>query len=561
MFSDKKNINVLTSLLVAHGVKRVVVCPGSRNAPIVNNLNECSDIMCYPATDERSAGFYALGMALADDSPVAVCVTSGTALLNLVPAVAEASYRHRGIIVISADRPLEWIDQLDGQTLPQSGAFGRYVSKCVSLSEPSNEQEYWYCNRLVNEALIAVNSHERKSVHINVHINEPLFNFSQPTLPVERKISYVPATMNREALMPIAERLLTAQKPLVIIGQTRAYSHEVNEALKTIGQRAVLIAETLASDVTTHFDLMLSRIGKDERYMPDFMLYLGDNIVSKRLKKFLRLAHPAESWAVSEDREIHDTFMHLTGIIEADYKDALTALAEMIAEADKGQDESSAIADNSAEYRRMWKEQTAIIDEKIAAFEPRYSQMSVVKEFEESLADMEYDYQVHYANSSAVRLADIYADHYVWCNRGVNGIEGSLSTAAGFSVACRDMVFCVIGDLSFFYDQNALWNTNLGGNFRILLLNNGGGGIFYNLKGLKDSDACEKLVAACHNTTAQGICTQNDIGYVAAHNAEELHLGIALLLTSDTKRPMMLEVFTDISADSNALSELVKNIK
>ena len=233
----------------------------------------------------------------------------------------------------------------------------------------------------------------------------------------------------------------------------------------------------------------------------------------------------------------------------------------MIAEADKGQDESSAIADNSAEYRRMWKEQTAIIDEKIAAFEPRYSQMSVVKEFEESLADMEYDYQVHYANSSAVRLADIYADHYVWCNRGVNGIEGSLSTAAGFSVACRDMVFCVIGDLSFFYDQNALWNTNLGGNFRILLLNNGGGGIFYNLKGLKDSDACEKLVAACHKTTAQGICTQNDIGYVAAHNAEELHLGIALLLTSDTKRPMMLEVFTDISADSNALSELVKNIK
>lgn len=147
MFSDKKNINILTSLLVAHGVKRVVVCPGSRNAPIVHNFNECADIICYPVTDERSAGFYALGMALADNSPVAVCVTSGTALLNVVPAVAEASYRHRGIIVISADRPLEWIDQLDGQTLPQSGAFGKYVSKCVSLSEPNNEQEHWYCNR------------------------------------------------------------------------------------------------------------------------------------------------------------------------------------------------------------------------------------------------------------------------------------------------------------------------------------------------------------------------------------------------------------------------------
>lgn len=187
--------------------------------------------------------------------------------------------------------------------------------------------------------------------------------------------------------------------------------------------------------------------------------------------------------------------------------------------------------------------------------------MSAVKILEESLADMDYEYHVHYANSSAVRLADIYSDHYVWCNRGVNGIEGSLSTAAGFSVACRDMVFCVIGDLSFFYDQNALWNTNLRGNFRMLLLNNGGGGIFYNLKGLKESNACEKLVAACHMTTAQGICTQNDIGYMSARNAEELRLGIAMLLASDAKRPMLLEVFTDISDDSNALSELVKNIK
>lgn len=561
MFSDKKNINILTSLLVAHGVKRVVVCPGSRNAPIVHNLNECDDITCYPVTDERSAGFYALGMALSDDNPVAVCVTSGTALLNVVPAVAEASYRHRGIIVISADRPLEWIDQLDGQTLPQSGAFGSYVSKCVSLFEPNNEQEYWFCNRLVNEALIAVQIHERKSVHINVHINEPLFNFILPELPVERKIDYVPSTMNQEALKMIVERMLVAHKPIVIVGQTRARSCEITNAIKAIGRRVVVISETLASDVITHFDLMLSRIGKDERYMPDFILYFGDNMVSKRLKKFLRLSHPDESWAVSEDREIHDTFMHLTGIVEADYKEALTALAEMISETGSKQDGMSDADNVNTKFRQLWIEQIKVIYEKIAAYEPQYSQMSAVKEFEESLADMDYEYHVHYANSSAVRLAGIYADHYVWCNRGVNGIEGCLSTAAGFSVASRDMVFCVIGDLSFFYDQNALWNTNLGGNFRMMLLNNGGGGIFYNLKGLKESDACEKYVAGCHKTTAQGICMQNDIEYVSARNAEELRLGIAILLTSEAKRPMLLEVFTDISDDSNALSELVKNIK
>ena len=136
MYSNKEQVNILTALLVAHGVRHAVVCPGSRNSPIVHNLNECPDIACYPVTDERSAGFYALGMSQARRQPVVVCVTSGTALLNLAPAVAEAYYQHIPIVVISADRPAAWIDQLDGQTMPQPDALGRFVRKAVSLPEP-----------------------------------------------------------------------------------------------------------------------------------------------------------------------------------------------------------------------------------------------------------------------------------------------------------------------------------------------------------------------------------------------------------------------------------------
>ena len=168
MYSNKENVNILTSLLVAHGIHHAVVCPGSRNAPIVHNFNECPDIQCYPVTDERSAGFYALGMTQALKEPVVVCVTSGTALLNLYPAVAEAYYQHRPLVVVSADRPQQWIDQLDGQTLPQPDALGRFVKKAVSLPEPHDEDTSWYCNRLINEALI-----ERHApVHINVPITE-----------------------------------------------------------------------------------------------------------------------------------------------------------------------------------------------------------------------------------------------------------------------------------------------------------------------------------------------------------------------------------------------------
>lgn len=153
MFSSKENVNILTSLLIEHGVEAAVVCPGSRNAPIVHNLSECGRIRCIPVTDERSAGFVAIGMAEATRKPVAVCVTSGSALLNLAPAVAEASYLHVPLVAISADRPQAWIDQLDGQTLPQADALGRFVRKAVTLPEPTNATERWHCNRLVNEAL------------------------------------------------------------------------------------------------------------------------------------------------------------------------------------------------------------------------------------------------------------------------------------------------------------------------------------------------------------------------------------------------------------------------
>ena len=179
MYSNKENVNILTSLLVAHGVRHAVVCPGSRNSPIVHNLTECPDIQCHPVTDERSAGFYALGMCQGCGLPVAVCVTSGTALLNLAPAVAEAWYQHQPLVVISADRPPQWIDQLDGQTLPQPGAFGGFVGKSVSLPEPHDDEIRWYCNRLVNEALLA-SRWEEVPVHINVPISEPLFDFTVP---------------------------------------------------------------------------------------------------------------------------------------------------------------------------------------------------------------------------------------------------------------------------------------------------------------------------------------------------------------------------------------------
>ena len=491
MYSSKQNVNILTSLLVAHGIHHAVVCPGSRNAPIVHNWNECPDIQCYPVTDERSAGFYALGMTQALKEPVVVCVTSGTALLNLYPAVAEAYYQHRSLVVVSADRPQQWIDQLDGQTLPQPDALGCFVKKAVSLPEPHDEDTRWYCNRLINEALMV----KHGPVHINVPITEPLFDFSTPDLPKERKIELLPADISNVTLSHVCRMFMQAKRPMLIAGQP----------MNPLMDEAVV------------------QIGDDVDYIPDFVLYTGGSIVSKRLKHFLRKAK--ETWVVNSEGEVTDTFMNLTHVVQGDGD----VVADMV---------RSNLEETPHPFVQKWEALLAQIRQQVEANEPPYSSAAVVKYFEQKRgANI-----VHYANSMAIRLANTYSKTPVYCNRGVNGIEGSLSTAAGFSCVTDEKVFCVIGDLSFFYDQNALWNQNLRGNLRILLLNNGKGGIFDMLPGLEKSPARDKYVAAEHHATAEGICQQNDIYYQQATTTEEMQRGIDLLLSADFSRPMVLEV-------------------
>ena len=550
MYSNKENVNILTDLLVKYGVRYAVVCPGSRNSPIVHNLQVCPSVTCFPCTDERSAGFYALGMCQYTNEPVVVCVTSGTALLDLSPSVAEAYYQHQRLIVLSADRPEQWINQLDGQTIRQEGALGNFVLKTVSLPEPHNEETYWYCNRLVNESLLASSHHGGGPVHINVPITEPLYEYTVSQLPEERLIRSFPGSISIEGRDFIIHQFLKAKRPMIVIGQDDPFIYKgLEKSLQIISRYGVLFNERLSIpdyDIV-HFDEVLSG-NTDERYQPDFLIFMGCTLVSKRLKVFLRKNPDLETWRVSMDDTVYDTFKSLRGIVQTDSADFLEHLATEIEKTKK----------KSLPFHEIWRKALDIAEKRAADYEPEYSEMAVVKYFEEQVEDVDYDYQVQYGNSSAVRLANILAWHHVWCNRGVNGIDGSLSTAAGMSIVCKEMVFCILGDLSFFYDANALWNQNLRGNFRIILMNNGGGAIFNQFDGLHNSPAREKLVRADHHTTAQGLCTQNDIGYFQAHSIEDMQMGVIQLLTRKTNRPMLLEVFTDSETDTKVYEDYFK---
>ncbi|WP_440431338.1 2-succinyl-5-enolpyruvyl-6-hydroxy-3-cyclohexene-1-carboxylic-acid synthase [Prevotella sp.] len=561
MYSNKENVNILTSLLLEYGVSDAVVCPGSRNAPIVHNLSVCEAIRCRPVTDERSAAFYALGLAIATRRPTVVCVTSGSALLNVMPAVAEAAYQHVPLVVISADRPQQWIDQLDGQTIPQSDALGRFVRKAVQLPEPHNDEERWLCRRLVNEAMHLATCRQGAPVHINVPISEPLFEFNTEQLPQLSRFHYIKRATIKDASMDMPDAFHDATRPMIVIGQL-AHGTVSHETIRSLSEKYVVMSEPLSnpSYMTIHFDEAIryivsdnSSINDDEddktAYYPDYVIYVGDTLVSKPARRFLRNAKAPSCLITPDAADIHDPLMTLTDIVECD-TDSINALLASLCDAPD--------TDERCRFHDRWQSFLDAYAAHADAYAPEYSQMATVKYFEEQLADLDIDICVHYANSSAVRLACIYAQHYVWCNRGVNGIEGSLSTAAGFSLATHDMTVCVIGDLSFFYDQNALWNSNLRGNLRIILLNNRGGGIFRQLPGLSDSPAADDLVMASHENTAQGICTQNDIGYLSAKSMEEMQIGVVTLLTRESERPMLLEVFTDSNDDVKALEKYFK---
>ena len=526
MYSDKENVNILTALLVEYGVRHVVVCPGSRNAPLVHNFNECPDIECHPVTDERSAAFVALGLRHRSEGLVAVCVTSGSALLNTLPGVAEASYQKRGIIIISADRPASWIGQLDGQTMPQPGALGEFVAKSVSLPECKDDDERWHCRRLICEAVLAY-ANTGKSVHINVPISEPLFSFTEKALPTVKPVSLL--NWHNDRTRSVFYRLIDAAKrPMIVIGQMPRFNIQ-DEILERVSRYVVTLAEPLSvENVTPSLDVLFNLMGaKTAAYKPDLVLYFGGNTISKKLRHFLRSLNGCEVIMVNPLGVIEDVSQHASYIMKASATEVLKDLAMQLC------------GTRSKVFYNKWQDLIAQTRAAIADA-PMSLTDKAIKLLEEQTGE---DDMVYYANSTSVRLAAKYAERYVYCNRGLNGIEGSMSTAVGASLACddEDRVYCVIGDLSFFYDQNALWNTELRGNLRILLLNDGGGKIFSTLPGLKESSAIS-FISAQHDVKAENACRQYKIKYRSITDETELNAAIDWLTQTESDRPLLLEI-------------------
>lgn len=540
MYSEKKNALQLVALLKAHGIRQVVLSPGSRNSPLTHSLAIDGDFTCYSVVDERSAGFFALGVIQATGKPAAVCCTSGTAALNLGPAVAEAYYQQLPLLVITADRPSAWIGQMDGQTIPQAGLFREITRRSVHLPEITNEEEEWYCNRLVNEAILGLDSGVKGPTHINIPIGEPLFGFNTPNLPHVRMIRQsAPGYMIHQEDR-YGERYAGYSKRMIIVGQLPT-DHGLTEILEKLREKSgvVILVEQLsntpAKEVSAFDTLLYAASEKElEELTPDLVITLGGHIVSKRLKQFIRSANIREHWHISPSGEVTDTFQRVTDIIMSDNVTFLNYLTEVSSRPE------------SNDFRNLWLKACTSITEPNVAFSDLYAVGALIHALPDNVS-------LQLANSNSVRLAqlfDIPSSVKVFCNRGTNGIEGSLSTAAGYAAASGSPTFLLIGDLSFFYDMNGLWNNYISGNLRILLNNNGGGEIFGTLPGLHKSEVLHEYIAAAHTTKAKAWAEQQGFLYLSAVNMEELDRHLSIFMDTDSERPVLLEVFT--SMDKNA---------
>lgn len=498
MYSTKQNVQQLTSLMLKAGITKVVVCPGSRNIPLVHNF-VAADMECYEVTDERSAGFFALGLIEANGGePVAVCCTSGSAVLNLAPAVSEAYYRPLPLLVITADRPLRWINQMDGQTMIQPEAFANYVRKTVTLPE----DDRWLCNRLVNEAFME----QKKTsgpVHIDVPINEPFFDFTAESLPAERLIEYIKPATAIQLPQSLQSAWQEAQRPMLIVGQLSP------EDIADYGQEFITLARKGCTILAEHlsnlhtlpeaytyinfsFDEQLRTDGSIPQ--PDLVITLGGHIVSKRIKQYLRAHQPHTHIQVSQLGELADLFTCATTLVEADNKTALMALNSI-----------------PARFQNPLPANDSPTEDHI---------LNTI------LPRIDSEWAIHVANSTMVRtlIRHFRGTNPVYCNRGINGIEGSTSAAVGYWAGTHRPTLLLTGDLSFFYDQNALWNNfvkNPQAPLRIFILNNGCGDIFHHLPGLH-TPALDQYISAHHTTTAQGIASQCHATYFVAHNEDEL---------------------------------------
>ncbi len=521
--TSKKVVATLFDVIEAHGVEDIVCSPGSRNAPLIMAARARADIQKHIVIDERSAAFMALGIASVKQKPVALVCTSGTALLNYSPAIAEAYYQGIPLIVISADRPLEWIDQDDSQTIRQFDALRNFVKASYELSD-REQHDYadWYDNRVANDAMLTALHPKQGPVHINVRLSPPLdtlIEFKKNHLSPIRLISQIPeyAMPDKEQIKDLAAHLI-GKKILVTVGFMLPDAR-LNKALLKFRSHpnVAVMAETISN---THLpaedyavDSMLCDIpeGKKDQLVPDIVISFGGALVSRMLKDYLRKCASNDTmqhWSVGPAHTTVDCFQALTLRINANPGLFLSQLSAELAHQRRLLEEEKfkSLSDDkflqlkkAENYRENFLRLKELANQRIFRFASQIT-WSELTAYIDIFNNIPKNYNLFLSNGTTVRYAQLIPyelPHASYCNRGVSGIEGSTSTAVGGDVSTDAPTLLVTGDMSLAHDLNGLsLAQRMNSSLKIIVINNMGGGIFRFVRSTSNLPGREEYLCA-----------------------------------------------------------------
>jgi len=554
--SAKTQVQFLVQQAVVLGLKYVVCSPGSRNAPLVIAFNQHPEIECIVIPDERSAAFHAIGMAQQTNDLVAVCCTSGSAALNYYPAIAEAYYQQIPLIVFTADRPLAWVDQGDGQTIVQDAVFKNHIRFSTTVPENKWEKEHvWYVKRQISEAFYRANGIVKGPIHINLPFSEPLYQ----QVEIEEINENLPITIleSNEQLSDNQLKILKKSwgnysKKMILCGQMLP-NEGLENVLKLLAEdtSVLVLVENTSNLIDRNFihciDRTLEGIKESELtdFAPDLLIVLGGAIVSKKIKSYLRKYTPYEIWKVGADFPFMDTFQNLTFSINVN---STSFLKEFIALEKLP----------TSNYRNKWKQVDYVNKDKAIDFIEKQVAFTDLIANHIILDYLPENSILHLGNSSVVRYAQLFdpvRTITTFCNRGTSGIDGSTSTAGGAAYIQKDKCNTLItGDISFFYDSNAFFNRLHIANLRIFLINNDGGGIFKIIPGPDTTVELNDFFVFNHGYSAEYICKAFEITYYNANSIFDLENQMEdFYAFSSNNKPKLMEVFTDSTLNDTVL--------
>ncbi|HNM32762.1 MAG TPA: 2-succinyl-5-enolpyruvyl-6-hydroxy-3-cyclohexene-1-carboxylic-acid synthase, partial [Chitinophagales bacterium] len=534
---------------------------GSRNAPLVISFNRHPNFICTSIRDERSAGFFALGKSIESKQPVVLVCTSGSAVLNFAPAIVEAYYQRIPLIIITADRPTEWVDQGDGQTIKQHEIYNNYIQKSYTLDgDSADAQKIWHIARSISEGVSIATSTNKGPVHFNISMNEPLYKTEEININSTVSIFKTPITQEficNEQLQEFATQFSSTKKILFLIGQLQIDKELESMLIHFAKQDNVIVLTESTSNVhhpdfIENIDRCITNLGDEaaKALMPDLLVTMGGAIVSKRIKSLLRKFRPAAHWNIHPYDATMDTYQSLTTAISMQPTAFLTLLSQYH------------IPVNS-DYKNNWQQlqqQKVTLQLEFEAIAP----FSDFKVFQKTLSAIPKNTILHVANSSPVRYVQLFDNSHIaetWSNRGTSGIDGCTSTAMGAAAAAPEKSFVLItGDVSFQYDINALWNDQQIQNLKIIIINNGGGGIFRIIEGPNSIDERSEFLETAMTTHFAHIAQHFSWNYIQAKDEQTLNEALLYFFNPDNKR-IILEIFTDAKNNPVVLADYWNHLK